>query len=264
MPDTEQSYIATLTAVAKSVGTACPEIGGPYRHRLNRLLSRLAYEVTPEAIAESTAFVERELEEYSRKTADYIAQQGIELQRTVEALDALAKQLAQRQDSYSEELRQFAASSPERLPGMVESMSHDTQSLVARMGVELAQVLARIKEAGITDPATGLMNRREMQRHIDRQTDPVLLVFELSGEMCNEIARQVAERLSSQFRHSDLICRWTEHEFLVLFQGTREMAAARVEQIVPWITGKYLLDSGDSVAMRAEAGLVTPHLLAMQ
>ena len=260
------SYLTALGAVADCVGAACPETGGPYRHRLNRLRSRLAFDVTPEAIAESTVVVERELEEYSRKTAGYIAQHGVELRRTVEALDALAKQLAQRQDFYNERLRQLAAQpTSEGLPGLVENMSHDTQSLVARMGIELAQVSARLKDAQITDPVTGLMNRKEMQRQIDRQraagVDPVLLVFELSGEMCDEIAQQVAERLSSHFRHLDLICRWTENEFLVMFQGTREMAEGRLEQIVPWITGKYVLDKGESIAIRAEAGLVAPHLL---
>jgi GGDEF domain-containing protein len=267
------SYLTALSAVADCVGDACPETGGPYRHRLKRLHSRLAFDTTPEAIAESTVVVERELEDYSRKTASYIAQHGVALRRTVEALDTLAKQLAQRQEFYNERLRQFAAQiettpSTDGLPGLVENMTHDTHSLVARMGIELAQVLARIKDAQITDPVTGLMNRREMQRQIDRQrasgVDPVLLVFELSGEMCDEIARQVAERLSSHFRHSDVICRWTDNEFLVMFDGTREMAAARLEQVVPWITGKYLLDSGDSVAIGAEAGLVAPYLLAMQ
>ncbi len=263
------SYLTALGAVADCVGAACPETGGPYRHRLNRLRSRLAFDVTPEAIAESTVVVERELEEYSRKTAGYIARHGVELRRTVDALDAFAKQLAQRQEFYNERLRQFAAQrSADGLPGLVENMTHDTQSLVARMGIELAQVSARLKDAQITDPVTGLMNRREMQRQIDRQrdagVDPVLLVFELAGEMRDEIAHQVAERLSSHFRHSDLICRWTDNEFLVMFQGTREIAEARLEQIVPWITGKYVLDSGESIAIRAEAGLVAPHLLAMQ
>jgi GGDEF domain-containing protein len=268
------SYLTALGAVADCVGAACPETGGPYRHRLRRLRSRLAFDVTPEAIAESTVVVERELEEYSRKTAGYIAQHGVELRRTVEALDALAKQLAQRQDFYNERLQQFAAQmrttpgtspSADGLPGLVENMSHDTQSLVARMGMELAQVSASLKDAQITDPVTGLMNRKEMQRQIDRRraagVDPVLLAFELSGDICDEIAQQVAERLCSHFRHLDLICRWTENEFLVMFQGTREMAEARLEQIVPWITGKYALDNGESIAIRAEAGLVAPHLL---
>ena len=76
--------------------------------------------------------------------------------------------------------------------------------------------------------------------------------------------RQAAARLSSQFRHRDLICRWSECEFLVLFHSTREIANARTEQITPWIAGKYPLDNGEILEIHVEAGLVAPNLLAMQ
>jgi PleD family two-component response regulator len=152
--------------------------------------------------------------------------------------------------------------------GCVESMSNDTLSLVTRMRAELADVSERLRDAEVTDMVTGLMNRREMERQLAQRKEagiePVILVFELSGDVNDEIARQVAQRLASHFRHQDLICRWTEHEFLVIFQGTREMAHSRTQQIVPWIAGKYILDSGIPVEIAVDAGLVAPHLLAMQ
>jgi GGDEF domain-containing protein len=111
------------------------------------------------------------------------------------------------------------------------------------------------------------MNRREMERQIaQRRTageSPVLIVFELSGDVRNEVAQQFAARLGSQFRYPDLVCRWTEREFLVLFQGTAEIAKVRSEDIAPRISGRYLLDNGESVEIAVEAGLVAPHL-AMQ
>jgi GGDEF domain-containing protein len=280
-------YLTTLLAVSECLGVACPEVGGPYRHRLSRLRSRLAFDSSPEAIIESTAVVERELKDYSRKTANYITQHGVELRRTIEALEAIVKSVAQRQDFYGARLRQFAAqlettpypTDPEHLCevvalqaagllGCVESMSHDTQSLVTRMRTELAGVTERLKDAEVTDRLTGLMNRREMERQIEQRkaagADPVIVVFELSGDVRDEVAQQAAARLGSQFRHHDLLCRWTDYEFLVLFNGTREIAQSRTEQIVPWIAGRYLLDNGESVEIRVDAGLVAPHLLAMQ
>jgi GGDEF domain-containing protein len=147
-------------------------------------------------------------------------------------------------------------------------MATDSQSMVVRMRSELAEVSERLRDAEVTDRLTGLMNRREMERQIDQRKaagdDPVILVFELTGEVRDEIAQQVAIRLTSHFRHQDLICRWTDREFLVMFKGAREIAQARTEQIVPWIAGKYALDDGSSVEIGVEAGLVAPHLLTMQ
>src|SRR5580704_13234093 len=100
------SYLSTLLAVAECVGTACPEVGGPYRHRLSRLRSRLAFDTNPAAIVESNATVEKELAEYAQKSANYLAQHGVELQRTIGALETIIKSLAQRQEFYGARLRQ--------------------------------------------------------------------------------------------------------------------------------------------------------------
>jgi GGDEF domain-containing protein len=280
------SYLATLLAVSECVGVACPEVGGPYRHRLSRLRTRLAFDSTPEAMIESTVVVERELADYANKTAHYVTQHGIELRRTIDALETIVKALAQRQEFYSARLRQFAAqmeatpypTDPEHhselvalqaagLNGCLESMANDTQSLVARMRGELAAVSVRLQDAEETDLLTGLMNRREMERQIAQRRmageSPVLIVFELTGDVRDEVAQQFAARVGSQFRYPDLVCRWTEREFMVLFQGTPEIAKVRTEQIVPCVAGRYPLDNGESVEIAVEAGLVAPHL-AMQ
>jgi GGDEF domain-containing protein len=296
MTDTEQlnalnttvnSYLGVLAALSDCVGVACPEVGIAYRNRLSRMRSRLAFDVTPEAVTDSVAVVERELKDYASKTATYINQHGVELRQAIDALEGIVKSIAQRQEFYGGRLRQFAAqmettpypSDPEHLSevvslqvagllGCVESMSNDTQSLLTRMRSELAAVTERLRESEVTDRLTGLMNRREMERRIEQRKtagdDPVIIVFELSGDVRDEVAQQAAARLSSQFRHQDLICRWTEYEFLVLFQGSREIAQARTEQIIPWLAGRYPLDNGEVVEIRIDAGLVALHLLAMQ
>jgi hypothetical protein len=206
------SYLTTLLAVSECIGEACPEVGGPYRNRLGRLRSRLAFDTTPEAIMESTVVVERELKEYSNRTAAYIEHHGIELRRAIDALENIVRALAQRQDFYGARLRQFAEqmqtapypAAPEHLAdmvalqtagllGCVESMDNDSQSLVARMRTELADVSERLKDAEVTDRLTGLMNRQEMERQIEQRMasgdDPVILVFELTGDVTDEIAR---------------------------------------------------------------------------
>lgn len=277
-------YLSTLETVANAVGNACPQIGGLYRHRLSRLRTRLAFDSAPEAVEESCDAVEMELYEYANKAAAYVDQHGIQLRAGISVLEEIVRSLAQRQDFYGTRLRQFAAqmeataypTDPQHLQEVValqvagllscvESMSHETQSLLTRMHTELAGVEQRLQESEVTDPLTGLMNRREMERQIEARrgmgTPPVLLLFQLTGEINDEVAKQVAARLGSQFRHKDYICRWAEDEFLVLFQGPVEVALARAEQIVPWVAGKYALDNGDSVQVDVEARLTQPELV---
>jgi GGDEF domain-containing protein len=278
-------YLSTLLAIASSVGAACPEVGGLYRHRLNRLRTRLAFDSSPDALDESRVTVERELNEFASKASQYVSQHGIELRSAIGTLEDIVRSLAQRQDFYGARLRQFAAqmeatgypTDPGHLQEVValqvagllscvESMSHETQSLVMRMRNELGAVERRLQEFEVTDPLTGLMNRREMERQIETRrnagTPPVLLHIQLSGEVNAEVMQQVASRLGSQFRHKDFVCRWTDTDFLVMFQGPPEIAQMRLEQIVPWVAGRYLLESGESVQIGVEATLAQRELVA--
>jgi GGDEF domain-containing protein len=279
------SYLSSLQAIAECLGETCPEIGGLYRIRLARLRSRLAFDSSAEAMEEAARALQAELKEYAHKASGYIRQHGVELRAAIAELEEIVHSFAQRQDFYVARLRQFAAQmaaavqpdvTPElrelialhsaNLMSCVESMSHETQSIVTRMQNELGSVEVRVKEAEVTDAVTGLMNRREMERQIEARKAsgefPVLLVFQLSGDITDEVARQVGARLVSQFRHKDFISRWTDTEFMVLFQGPIEIAQTRADQIVPWIAGRYLLDSGETVAIGVEARLAEAVLVA--
>ena len=278
-------YLSTVGAMADCVGDACAEIGGIYKHRLSRLRTRLAFDSSTKAMEESCAAIEEELKEYAARSSGYIAKHRLELNAALAGLQEIIKSLTQRQDFYSARLRQFAAQMEATtyptesealqevvalqvigLLSCVESMTHETQSLVTRMHNELASVELRVKEAEVTDPLTGLMNRREMERQIEARraagNPPVLLQFQLTGEINDEITRQVAARLGSHFRHKDFICRWTTTDFMVLFQGPPDIARVRAEQIVPWVAGRYLLDSGESVQVSVEARLTQAELVA--
>src|SRR5580704_12870462 len=148
------SYLSTLLAISDCVGAACPEVGGPYRHRLSRLRSRLAFDCNPEAMTESNEAVEMETTPYPTDPA------------------------------HLSEVVQLQAA---QLLGCVESMGNDTKSLVVRMREELAAVTQRLEDAEVTDRLTGLMNRKEMERQIEQRraegVEPVLVVFELSGDV---------------------------------------------------------------------------------
>ena len=276
-------YLAALLAAANAMAQACPEVGGIYRHRLTRLRARLAFDSSAESIEESRSAVETELREYGAEASAYARHHTGELRAALGAVEEIAHAMAQRQDFYATRLRQFARhmetadypASPEGvqevvalqaagLLSCVESMNHETHSLATHLRDALAGVEQRIKEASLSDPLTGLMNRREMERRIEALQaagkNPVLLHFHLTGPASGEVTPQVAARLASQFRHKDFISRWNETDFMVLFQGPVEIAQSRAERIVPWVAGRYTLEDGQSVEVGVEVALLSPEL----
>jgi GGDEF domain-containing protein len=283
---TVHCYLKTLQAVADSLAAACPPVGGPYRQRLSRLRARLAFDSSTGAIEESSAVTAREVKEYAGKAWGYVERHRAELRRAIAGLEDIARTLTQRQDFYGERLRQYArqleaapnaaeaeglreqvASQASGLLNCVDSMNHESHSLLKRMRDEMARVEKRLADAEITDPVTGLMNRREMERCIDavmaKGQSPVLLLFEFQDSLPDEVAQQVGARMGSQFRHNDMIARWGDREFLVLFQGLPETARMRAERVAPWIAGRYLLDSGATLETVVEVRMVetpTPEL----
>jgi exonuclease VII large subunit len=278
-------YLSTLSAIGDCLSTACPQIGGPYKHRFSRMRARLAFDANPASMDESYEQIDQDLKQYSGKAAEYLANHKAELRHAVHGLEEIIHLLANRQEFYSARLRQVAgqlqqAEHPSDLEQMrealsaqaaslsvcLESMYFDTQSLVAGMQEELLAVESRITESETTDPVTGLMNRREMERQIEHRRSAgertTLLLLELKGTVTEYVAQQVATRLWSHFRPKDMISRWAPEEFLVLFQGPPEVAEMRVNQVVPWIAGKYPLESGEICEIQVEARFMEPEMVS--
>jgi GGDEF domain-containing protein len=279
-------YLSTLETAAHAIAEACPPIGTPYGQRLSRLRARLAFDSSAGKIEEGCSVTEQELKDYAERASAYVEQHRAELWRAIATLEEIVRTQAQRQEYYGERLRQFAMQMEKQQPGesagvqaagvlsCVESMSHESQSLLKKMRDKMAQMETRLAGMEITDPITGLINRREMERSIAaakaRGETPVLLRFECGEKLPDEVARQVGARLGSQFRHHDLISRWSERQFLVLFKGREQTARMRGEQIVPWIAGQYQLDNGAVMEVTVQvqpvgdAHLTEPELAAVR
>jgi GGDEF domain-containing protein len=259
-------YLSMLDTLAAGLAKACPAVGGPYRHRLSRLATRLAFDANSTAIEESGSTVEAEVKEYAAQASLYVLRRAAELSQTLARLKDLSSELSESQTSFAGQLRQLAQSVDHgsadgvALSNCIESMSQESQGLMRRLDNELNQVTERLKDAEITDPATGLMNRREMSRRIGQKRSqgetPTLLRFTMSHMLPDDAAFQVAARLASQLRFNDLTCRWSSNQFLVLFDGPADRGANRAKQIIPCIAGRYLLDSGATLELTAEAVLV--------
>jgi GGDEF domain-containing protein len=236
--------------------------------------SRLAYEPSPEIVEESAKAVRAELADYSHQAAAYLERHGLDLRGAIEELFATVRALGMKQELHCSQLRQICKqmetavypADPAQLREIVtlhatslqrcvNDLSYDWQALLIRMKVELVEAERSIAEAECTDPVTGLMNRREMERQMEAQkakgSNPTLIAFTVNLGLPDEVVQQITTRLTSQFRSNDLIARWSGNEFMVLFRSTPDVARSRAVQVPAWIAGRYLADNGGPVQVEA-------------
>lgn len=279
------AYLNLMTVTADCLEQTFPDVGGPYRQRIERLRWRVAYDATREAIKDSSQSVHAELKDYSSVASRVLTQRSVELERGILALGDTVQNLAELQESYGNRLENFAAriesspypSDPQEfseasarqaagLRGLIEEMSREAASIVAQMRGQMMDLDQRLAGTASTDPATGLINRREMNRQIEAHTlhgaTFSLLLFELSGPISDQVLRTAADRLAKNFRPSDRIARWGDKELAVLFLGGPESAQMRAEQVIPSLEGRYPLDNGETVLIAAGVRLMQPELVA--
>ena len=120
-----------------------------------------------------------------------------------------------------------------------------------RLNVELKRTNNELQEASLTDPLTGLRNRRYFLATIEGDIDHVLrsyaddrdqrtrdLVFYLidadnfkevndryGHDVGDRVLVEMGRRISSALRHSDVLIRWGGEEFLILSRYTDRAAA---------------------------------------
>jgi GGDEF domain-containing protein len=280
------AYLSTMAVTADCLEQSFPEVGIPYRQRIHSLLSRVSYDATREAIADSAQVLQDDLKDYATVAKQVRIKRSLELERGVLALSDIVENLTQRQEFYSSRLRKFAvemekaayptdaksfsevmALQAAALRGLIENMSQEAGSMAAKMRAQMTELDQRLAGAASTDAVTGVINRQELERQIEAHTMHgatfSLLLFQLDGPISDEVLRMAAAKLATQFRHRDRVGRWGHKEFAVLFLGANELARSRAGQVASRISGRYLLDNGETVLMEAHARLLLPELAAL-
>lgn len=262
------SYLATLLAISDAVGEACPAVGGPHQQRLSRLRTRLSFDSNTPAVEASAAIVREELRDFAAKSSSYVALGIAEWKHAAEAVRDTSFDLLQKQRFYASRIRAIAAkiepAHGAQLLTCAESMQSEAQSALASIEELLAAVEARLVEAESVDRATGLMNRREMDRRLELRRAaglPILrLLFSIrcqsSPEDRDGVLRRVAARLTGQTRPGDLVARWGDREFLILFDGPEEVAERRGGDLAGMLTTAYPLENGTTVDVQVSVQLL--------
>jgi GGDEF domain-containing protein len=280
------AYLSTMEVTADCLEQSFPEVGSPYRKRIQSLHSRVSFDASREAVAQSAQILQDDLKDYATVAKQVRIKRSLELERGVLALSDIVENLTLRQEFYSSRLRKFAeqmekatypadantfsevmALQAAALRGLIEGMSQESASMAVKMREQMTELDQRLAGASSTDPVTGVINRQELERQIEAHTMHgavySLLLFQLDGPISDEVLRMAATKISTQFRHRDRVGRWGHKEFAVLFLGTNELARSRAGQVASRISGRYLLDNGETVLIEAHARLLLPEFATL-
>jgi diguanylate cyclase (GGDEF)-like protein/PAS domain S-box-containing protein len=162
--------------------------------------------------------------------------------------------------------------------------------LVQAIARQAAQTLARIRlqeelaHLALHDQLTGLANRALLREHVEaaiaagaRSTKPVAMMFldldgfkpvndRLGHSVGDEVLREVANRLRSVVRETDVIGRFGGDEFIVLCPDTGDEDAASiaerlreaVEEPMPWLPPGFAVSASVGVVVRTITGESRP------
>ncbi|WP_448614873.1 diguanylate cyclase domain-containing protein [Modestobacter sp. URMC 112] len=153
----------------------------------------------------------------------------------------------------------------------------EAQRALAREQERTRGALARIQELAYTDPLTGLMNRRRMAERVenalwDARVDGggLALLFldldrfkavndRLGHAAGDEVLAEIAVRLRSCLRRTDLLARLGGDEFVVVLLGLDvDTAAAEAEQVAAALTAavsRPLLVRGEEISVGTSVGV---------
>jgi diguanylate cyclase (GGDEF)-like protein len=155
-----------------------------------------------------------------------------------------------------------------RRTSVLERRQRELEATVRDRTAELSQANRALEEMSLTDPLTGLRNRRFLAQNIESEIalarrQPNDLVFfvidvdhfkqvndEHGHRAGDEVLVQVRERLEEVFRESDFLVRWGGEEFLAVTRGMRREDAGEMAQRVLRAIEDRAFTLGDGTQLR--------------
>ena len=260
----------------------------PSHRRFRRPLDRPAADELNSAAKD----VETELSAWAGKALLHHAEGEREMKEIISALARTAESVTARDEKYSAEIgglsgklrgiagmnnlgeiRRSIIESAAALKHCVEKMAEDSRKSVLVLSAQVEEYRERLRASEILstlDPLTDLANRRafekQLQYRIELGKPFALIVIDLDdfksvndrhGHLAgDDLLRQFAGELRTQFRATDLVTRWGGDEFAVLVAGTLQQAGERIERIRRWALGEYRIKAGEqTVTLKLNASM---------
>ena len=270
-----ECYRAALGAMGSTGAQACPHVGTTLQQSLANLQRRISVELTPVQVLETEAGVERELDEWARRSTDYYRQRTDEFRELLLVMASTAEAVGERDSRYEAQFHDFSArlsniadlddlkqirtsllASAVELKGCVQKMAQDGKEAVAQLHAEVKKCHTRIEEAellALVDPLTGLTNRRGMESALEfrlaQKRRFSLLMLDLNafkkindayGHLAgDQVLKQFASELKGIFRVTDSAGRWGGDEFVVLLDCAQAEANDYAGRVQKWVFGDY-------------------------
>src|SRR5579871_555620 len=288
------SYRASLAAMGKCGTQAYPQIGRDLQESLQSLQQRLRTDASPAAICATGKNVEDQLEQWSKRAAEYFRLKAAEVKEIMVVLARTAETLSERDQRYGnqfseitthleniaglEDLSKIKTSLLEsvgELRTSLQKMEQDGQQSVAELKAELSGYQSKLEEAerlALRDALTGLDNRRQIERQIEQRIQGgkifSIMLFDLNGFKSindahghlagDQLLKQFAAELRSFIPPMYGVGRWGGDEFIAILDCESVAARACLERAREWLFGDYHLETPAGkrkVPVRGEVGM---------
>ena len=283
-----------LLAIGECAGRAVPNTGAVLNEKMKALQKGLAAPVTAGLLAATNKEARSELAKWADSAFSHHQAIRRELQEVLAALSTAAESVGSRDEKYAKEigaltgrlgtiaketdLEQLRASLVDCTNSFrlcVTKMAEDSRASVRALSTQVKEYRARLEEAerdSLTDALTGLANRRAFEKylvsHIAGQKPFCLMLLDLDGfKQINDslghvagddLLKQFAAQLKSQFTDADLAGRLGGDEFVAVMPGSLGEASVRVDRVRKAVLGEYKVKTGKGqvkLALKASLGV---------
>lgn len=270
-------YSSALQAAAKSGVRACPPVSSELEQALARLSASAAGATTQAQLKETETRVETQLDQWGGRCADYFKGKAGEVKELLIAMARTAESMGERDQRYTTQFKQFTTQlqtiadledlgqvraslvrKANEMKTCVDKMTQESKKSVASLQAEVSTYETKLHAAeqlALQDSLTGLSNRRNMEERIEaaiaKKRAFCVALFDLNGFKHindthghlagDDLLKQFAQEMRTNFRGNDTVGRWGGDEFLVLLEGDLVGARSRIEQAQKWVFGDYTL-----------------------
>lgn len=284
------AYRELLLAIARAAGEVTPYLGQRFQEKLKGLNEGLGDAPAPDRMLDVHREADREIAAWSEEAAGYLRDKAKEVREIMIAVANAAATTSERDHRYAGRFNQLTTSlqsiarleditsirrslveSAEELRSCADKMASEGAAAISQLTAEVSAYRLKLEESErreTLDALTSLLNRRGIETRIE---DRMLAhsVFSLAildvngfkkindqyGHLAgDDLLRQFAGELQTQFKPGGIVGRWGGDEFVVIVPSGLadvETALARVRR---WAFGSYRLKvSGKSIQVNVTA-----------
>jgi len=199
-----------------------------------------------------------------------------EINDLIDAYNTMSEHLATSETKKQEAFNALQKSRDE-LEIRVEQRTRDLKEINERMSIEITERIRAqkaLEEAAMTDPLTGLLNRRAIMAHLQHQVarnqrsevpftilladlDHFKTVNDSYGHDAGDLAlMETSKRFAAHIRGQDIVSRWGGEEFLILLPETAlEGGRIVAEKIRIRIAGEPFFWGGKAISLTTSIGV---------